>query len=63
MRYTDDPYEDFKRYDREQHRHLAGLPECIECGEPIQDDQAYYINGEWVCEACVETYRREVTRG
>lgn len=63
MIYTDDPYDDFRRHDAERSRRLASLPECVECGEPIQDDEAYYINGEWVCEACVETYRREVTRG
>ena len=63
MSYTDDPVRDFLRHDHEQHKHLEGLPECAECGEVITDEEAYYINGEWVCEACVETYRREVMRG
>lgn len=61
MYYTDDPLADFARYDAEQQEALGKLPKCSECDEPIQDEYAYYINGEWVCECCMrEHYRKEV---
>lgn len=59
--WTDDPIADFERHDAEQEAKLERLPECSECGHPIQDDYAYYINGEWICERCMkENYRRAV---
>lgn len=60
MRYTDDPIADYAAWDAEQHRRLAHRPTCAECGEHIQDDEAYYINGEWICQNCMDTYKREV---
>lgn len=58
---TGDPVSDFHRYDAEQQAKLERLPECEECGEPIQSDYAYYINDIWICERCMkENYRREV---
>lgn len=39
---------------------LGIRPLCAECDKPISDDTAFYIDGEWRCEDCVETYRREV---
>ena len=58
--YSDNPVEDFSRWDAEQNRQLAQRPECADCGEPIQEEEAYYINGFWICERCIESYRREV---
>lgn len=46
--------------DAEQNKQLARLPVCADCDEPIQDEFAYYINGEWICENCMDAYRREV---
>ena len=41
---------------------MTGIrPMCVECDKTIRDDSAFYIEGEWVCEGCMETYRREVT--
>lgn len=58
---TGDPIEDFNRYDAERERQLRKLPRCSECDEPITDEYAYYINGEWICERCMnDNYRREV---
>lgn len=54
--YTDDPIADFDAYDAEQNRRLAKLPICADCDEPIQDEFAYYINGEWICERCIDAY-------
>lgn len=60
MFYTDDPLADFARHDAEQEAQLDKLPECSECGEHIQDEEAYYINSEWICLNCMESYKREV---
>lgn len=38
-------------------------PICAECDRAIADDTAFYIDGEWRCESCIETYRREVMEG
>ena len=54
---TNDPLADFDRWDAEQNRRLAQLPVCVECEEPIQDEMAYYINGEWICEHCMDNYK------
>lgn len=61
MRYSDNPTADFLAYDTEQEKHLAALPHCADCDEPILDDDAYYINGEWICEDCMSSYKRTVT--
>ena len=58
--YTANPIADFEAWDREQNKRLAELPECEECGEPIQDEEAYYINGGWICESCMEAYKKTV---
>lgn len=40
---------------------MCGIrPLCAECDKPISDATAFYIDGEWRCEGCMETYRREV---
>ena len=53
---TDDPLADFARHEAEQESWLANRPECADCGERIQDEDAYYINGEFVCKGCMSTY-------
>ena len=60
MYYSDDPIADFDAYDADLNDFLSRLPVCVECGNPIQDETAFYIDGDWYCEACMETYRREV---
>lgn len=60
MSYTNDPIADFDAWDAEQNKRLEQLPECADCGEPIQDETAFYIDGEWICEICMDSYRREV---
>ena len=58
--YADDPARDFAAWDAEQQRNLDRLPECADCGNPIQDETAFYINCEWICEDCMDFYRRDV---
>ena len=60
MFFTEDPVSDFERFDAEQEKRLEQLPVCADCEEHIQDEEAYYINGEWICERCIDSYRREV---
>lgn len=55
-----DNYDQWEAHDREQAERLKRLPVCVDCGEPIQDETAFFINGEWVCERCINIYRRVV---
>lgn len=57
---TDNPAADFERYDAEQEEKLSKLPTCTECGDPIQQDDALYINGGFICDECLADLRREV---
>jgi len=62
MSYIPDNYDLWARHDAEQEAQLERLPECSECGHKIQDEYAYYINGEWIHEKCMkENYRKEVS--
>lgn len=38
----------------------ARRPTCDYCGEPITAMKALYINGEWMCEDCVEDHMEYV---
>lgn len=58
--YTDDPLADFARKDADDARWLDSRPKCYECGEPIQDDFCYEINGEIICEQCLNEYHRKM---
>lgn len=59
MIFTDDPLSDFDRYDRQQEEWLNSLPVCDCCGEPIQDDFCYGINGDLICEDCLDMHFRK----
>ena len=54
---TDDPLRDFEEHDRMKEEWLAGRPVCASCGEPIQEEMAYLIAGEYYCESCVRAAR------
>lgn len=59
--YTDNPVADYDRYAADQDRELQKLPVCGECDHHIQDEYAYYINGEWICDNCMDAnYRKAV---
>lgn len=56
-----DPNDDFNRLDREEAAWLESRPKCDICGEPIQDDHFYQINGDKVCPSCLEDhFRKEI---
>lgn len=56
---TDNPIRDFERHDAEQQRKLDKLPRCTYCDRPIQDDVYFEINGECVCEECLNEHHRK----
>lgn len=58
---TDDPVADFYRYDAEMTDFFSKLPTCCECGEPIQDEICYEINGDLVCEECLKLNYAKMT--
>lgn len=60
MFYSDNPALDYDRYCDAQDKLLDKLPRCSQCDEPIQEEYAYYINDEWVCEDCMEEHKQRV---
>lgn len=61
MFYTDDPVADYDRYSEEQDKQLQKYPQCSICDKHIQDDFYYEINGEVLCEECLnDEYRKNV---
>ena len=54
MLWTDDPVADFERHDLEQVKRLNLLPFCDICNDPIQEEHFYEINGDFVCEFCLD---------
>lgn len=61
MYLSDNPIADFDRYDAERQREEDRLPVCEICGEPIQDDYLYDLEGTLVCEECLKSeYRKPV---
>lgn len=60
VHYSDNPLADFDAWDAEQNDWLERRPVCADCENPIQDETAFYINGEWICRDCMSAYEREV---
>lgn len=56
-----DPLDDFDLLDQAQARALSHRPVCNYCHEPIQDDFLYDINGEFICEDCLDRFFRKDT--
>ena len=59
MFYTDDPVSDFERHDAQQEKWLQSRPVCEVCGDHIQDEHLYDIDGDLVCEECLAEYMKE----
>lgn len=55
-----DAYDMWEAHEREQQRWLEKRPVCADCQEHIQEERAYYINGDWICEDCMDSYRQAV---
>ena len=59
--YFGDPDSCFAQYDADQNRELSYRPICCDCGEPIQDEHLYIIEGEFYCTHCLESNHRHYT--
>lgn len=55
-----DNYSQWEAHEREQEKWLSRRPVCSDCEQHIQEDSAFYINGEWICENCMDSYRQVV---
>lgn len=55
---TDDPLADFSRWEKQQEEMAEDLPECDYCGRKI-DDHFFNINGDIICEDCLNANFRE----
>ena len=51
---SDNPDDDFIRWDEDKQCWLQSQPMCDECGEHIQEDYYYKINGRIYCPECIE---------
>lgn len=49
---------DIDRFLAAEEKAREKLPRCSECNKPIQDDYCYEINGELICEECIQTFRK-----
>lgn len=58
--YTDDPLEDFKRYDAGRESAMMMLPECEWCGDRAYNEKAVRFNGHVFCDwICLDSYIRK----
>lgn len=56
-----DNYDLWKAHEAAQEKALADLYHCDYCGQAIQGDYYYEINGEFLCEECMNReYRKAV---
>ena len=53
MYYTNNPIADAERYEADRERELKKYPVCCNCGEHIQDDYCYVIQGDIYCSDCL----------
>lgn len=60
MSYIPDNYDQWLQHDTERENRLKELPRCCECDEPIQQEDALYINGEYICDRCLDDLRVEI---
>lgn len=61
MFYSNDPLADFDRWEDKRQEVENRLPICDICGEPIQDEYLYDLDGEIVCVDClINNYRKPV---
>ena len=61
MCYVPDVLDQWAEFNRQLEEALEKLPECCECGEAIQDEYCFEINGEYVCERCLMDNHRQYT--
>ena len=52
MMFSSDPIVDAMRHDMEIEHEQEKLPVCDACGQTIDDDRFWRINGETLCDDC-----------
>ena len=52
-------YDFFIEHDARQTALLERCPKCEHCGEPIQDDYLYDVDGVVLCEECMKDLFRK----
>ena len=62
VRSMEDNYSLWAKHDAEQEAKLVRLPKCSCCREVIQDEYLYEIDGELICESCMEEFRKPATQ-
>ncbi len=60
MYMTDNPIADFNHHDDECQRYLDSLPVCKECDQPIQQETAVCIKGNYYCDDCLDDLRESI---
>lgn len=55
-----DNYDMWERHEDEQEQRISRLPHCDHCHEPIQDEYYFEIDGEIICEECLNDYKKYV---
>lgn len=53
-----DNYDLWLHHDAKCEAWLESLPVCDVCGQPIQDDYCFEINGNYICEDCLNDRHR-----
>lgn len=53
---TNDPIADFHRYDAQQQREVERCPKCDYCDEHITVETYYDLDGDIVCEDCLDRH-------
>ena len=57
----EDAYSQWDHRERKREAWLRKRPVCCYCGEHIQSEYFYLINGEPICEDCLESELRKNT--
>lgn len=52
-----EPVNDFWSYDQQKFMRSIAHPHCCLCGEPIWQDTAVCIAGDYFCDACLKDTR------
>lgn len=57
--YVPDNYDQFEARERRAQQWMESLPVCAHCEQPIQQDDAVYIDGKWYCDDCLDSFLRK----
>ena len=54
-----DNYDAWEAHDEEQESNLDKFPKCIYCGDRLTEEYVYVIDGETMCEKCLNDNHRK----